>query len=418
MRPTARDEDLPFPSTDLYHGLLKPSVKEEDAEIHLSLVVGGSSSFHYLTVDRPNSILHAKIRYTPISDPGLCFTVLDRLSNTHWTTYFPLMEVTANTILPRLYASLVPWQQHVTDPDNLRWCLLGGTANGYDPLPTFELCIIQLHLPTWSIIARRAETYGVTPSPRYGHTATEVGDSSVVVFGGANRKRCLNDMYVLDTNSRVWREIFFSSPVPRRSFHAAVVVRRVEEQQMASFFSGCHFLNPQKKTSSRGEDGKLGKKTSRALVIVGGEDESGALHSVWHCTLNSFTMYEVHFPLLLSPSNFRLQQSDDITGGLPSSDAFRRVVLALMEKETAARQDADGHSVSQPYFSACHGSLLSVVPFYDTADPLSFLTIGGIRSPPVMLVTHLHPTGSSLKESSSLRLSEKGTNRASPDCAR
>lgn len=52
---------------------------------------------------------------------------------------------------------------------------------------------------SWS----KAVTTGKPPSPRAGHTAVAIG-SNVVVFGGGDGNRYLNDVHVLDTGKE-WK---------------------------------------------------------------------------------------------------------------------------------------------------------------------------------------------------------------------
>ena len=45
-----------------------------------------------------------------------------------------------------------------------------------------------------------------SPSARYGHSATLVGGSKMLIFGGTDGKNYFNDLYVLDLEIMAWTQ--------------------------------------------------------------------------------------------------------------------------------------------------------------------------------------------------------------------
>ena len=54
---------------------------------------------------------------------------------------------------------------------------------------------------------------GKVPSRRFGYVSV-VHDNKLVLFGGFNGSRWLNDMHVFDFESRTWEQIETDGPVP------------------------------------------------------------------------------------------------------------------------------------------------------------------------------------------------------------
>uniref|UniRef100_M4FIB6 Uncharacterized protein n=1 Tax=Brassica campestris TaxID=3711 RepID=M4FIB6_BRACM len=73
--------------------------------------------------------------------------------------------------------------------------------------------------------ASSSDLTGAPPQPRSGHTAVNVGESMVVVFGGLVDKKFLNDIIVYDIDIWQWSELtsFGDLPTPR-DFSAAAAI--------------------------------------------------------------------------------------------------------------------------------------------------------------------------------------------------
>ncbi|KAM7470048.1 hypothetical protein LguiA_008231 [Lonicera macranthoides] len=86
-----------------------------------------------------------------------------------------------------------------------------------------DLHILDLRSREWA----RPNCKGVPPSPRESHTATLVGEDKLVIFGGSGEgvSNYLNDLHVLDLKTMWWisPEVKGDVPVPRDS-HSAVAI--------------------------------------------------------------------------------------------------------------------------------------------------------------------------------------------------
>lgn len=86
-----------------------------------------------------------------------------------------------------------------------------------------DLHVLDLVSREWS----RPECLGDPPSPRESHTADVISDEKMVIFGGSGEGEAnyLNDLHVLDLNKMEWSspEVKGSAPAPRDS-HSAVAV--------------------------------------------------------------------------------------------------------------------------------------------------------------------------------------------------
>lgn len=101
-----------------------------------------------------------------------------------------------------------------------RMIVFGGT-NGCKKVN--DLHILDLNTNEWT----SPECQGNPPSPRESHTATLIGDDKLVIFGGNGdgEGNHLNDLHVLDLNTMRWSSPLVKGdvPVPRDS-HGAVVI--------------------------------------------------------------------------------------------------------------------------------------------------------------------------------------------------
>lgn len=86
-----------------------------------------------------------------------------------------------------------------------------------------DLHVLDLRTLEWT----QPECQGIPPSPRESHTATLIGDDRVVVFGGSGQGEAnyLNDLHILDLKTMRWTspEVRGNMPAPRDS-HSAVAL--------------------------------------------------------------------------------------------------------------------------------------------------------------------------------------------------
>lgn len=101
-----------------------------------------------------------------------------------------------------------------------RMIVFGGT-NGSKKVN--DLHVLDLVTNEWI----QPECEGTPPSPRESHTATLVGDDKIVIFGGSGEGEAnyLNDLHVLDLKTMKWTspEVQGDVPVPRDS-HSTVSI--------------------------------------------------------------------------------------------------------------------------------------------------------------------------------------------------
>lgn len=58
---------------------------------------------------------------------------------------------------------------------------------------------------------------GQPPDARAAHSADVIGGNKIYVFGGWNGKKAMNDLYVLETEKMVWRQIQLKNVPPERN---------------------------------------------------------------------------------------------------------------------------------------------------------------------------------------------------------
>lgn len=86
-----------------------------------------------------------------------------------------------------------------------------------------DLHVLDLQTKEWT----KPNCTGTPPCPRESHTATVVGDDNLVIFGGSGEGEAnyLNDVHVLDVKNMTWSspEMKGEIPAPRDS-HTAVAI--------------------------------------------------------------------------------------------------------------------------------------------------------------------------------------------------
>jgi N-acetylneuraminic acid mutarotase len=66
------------------------------------------------------------------------------------------------------------------------------------------------------------------PPPRARHTATVIGEGKILVFGGLDRRKRYNDVWVLDTMQKTWTCVVPEGKAPSpRAHHSATLVDNV-----------------------------------------------------------------------------------------------------------------------------------------------------------------------------------------------
>jgi len=96
-----------------------------------------------------------------------------------------------------------------------------------------DLYILDTDTMSWS----RPVVKGIPPTARWGHTCTLIGDGKLLIFGGHDGANMLNDIHILDTSTMCWSNISSLSkttegqsitiPSPRAGHTATLVAKKV-----------------------------------------------------------------------------------------------------------------------------------------------------------------------------------------------
>lgn len=119
---------------------------------------------------------------------------------------------------PFMRGNIPARENHALEISNGLIYLFGGNMNG---ALSNDLFVLDTNTWTWSLIP----TSGDIPTPRERHTMSAVGNR-MFVFGGHDEKNdYLNDMYILDLETRIWISAPSSpkAPIPRQLHSASVV---------------------------------------------------------------------------------------------------------------------------------------------------------------------------------------------------
>nr|CCC53762.1 conserved hypothetical protein [Trypanosoma vivax Y486] len=268
----------------------------DQLEVYCTLVIGGAFASHV-----PRILQNLNVRDSVICEPWLCVTVLkgrrcrcrdeipsveplpvtfmmdETTTVTQWTMHRPLSGMYGLASVPRVFATLTPWPMATGGSGPASYAYLGGTSNGWDPLPLFCLWLLKVDTSKWTVSTSLIETYGEEPQPRFAHSAVVVNSVEIYVFGGIGARGIyLNDLVALNCATRVWREIFTPSTfcVPPRAFH------------------GSHLL-----------------RNSSIILVVGGEAGGGHEPSVLMFNIARLEWRSVVFPLLERALQFSLSST-------------------------------------------------------------------------------------------------------------
>ncbi|RNF16301.1 uncharacterized protein Tco025E_05227 [Trypanosoma conorhini] len=393
-------------------------------EVHLTFIIGGAFAEHV-----PKTLHDARIRGSVMCEPWLCVTVLRggetarslNASSAHapaplpsvaqWTLHRPLAGLPPFIATPRVFATLTPWPILEKEANVISYAYLGGSVNGWDPVPLFGLWLLHVDTQQWVFSTSLLETFGEEPPSRFGHSAVIVHSEELYVFGGIGlRREYLCDLVVLNCRTRVWREVFVPSAVamPSRAFHSCVLL-------------------PPRST----------------LVILGGEAAGRHEASVWNYNIDCGKWCRMTFPLLdRAMASLQAKGNDATTNhviaaakllcereqsGVGRRGVASRTGLWWKRGEDAQHENRDtgagaprlesphwkdsctasfpavateGSTLppwSAYYVAAMHGSLLQVLCMQG-----GILVLGGTKSPAVTLVSWIPARNYSLKESAAL----------------
>lgn len=445
-----------------------PLISCDISDFFLSVVLGGalrltdlsnSCSSQAGSDHRPFNCSRLLIPHEhALSHPALCLTFVSRFPTLRQhTMYIPLNTPSMSVLAPRAFATLTPWRMRIDGEAALcSYAYMGGTNSGRDPLSFFELELFQLHLKTWTWSCATITTYGAKPPPRYGHTTTAVEETTghhLLVFGGVGVSRTyLNDLYVLDATTKVWREVFLplGLGMPCRAFHAATVINgmldlafpgvadrqgndilRLHLEQSLGFTTACTALPnaelggfSELHTSGVDDDDVCDAAVTTAMssnvfLILGGEANGVAVPTAWVCQLGGGGWRQVRFPLRSDLHFFHVRCAQQTENSYNCRSArsltrsqFYSTLDALGDRERQRSKERALCSVPLTgsatgyHLNVCHGSLPHLLKYPANGgsrdrDPL-LLVVGGSRSPPVSVVSQIEPFRQSLKDIASL----------------
>eukprot|EP01132_Coremiostelium_polycephalum_P005336 gene5336-6656_t len=146
-------------------------------------------------------------------------------------------------------------------------------------------CVYDSTTSVWSEV----NTVGKNPSSRYGHSSTYVEDNDiqkVMIFGGKNNKKYLNDLYSLDLRTMSWSTFHFEKNSPdARAGHTCTFIPSINGSEFPKTQSDTiRWIKPQIKgtsPSNRAAHSTNYIKDTNSLVIFGGFDGKRSLNDVF-----------------------------------------------------------------------------------------------------------------------------------------
>lgn len=388
---------------------------------HACLVVGGAE-VPCQRRSMPMTSLRTTEDLKTLYSPLICLTLLSkREPPTFWCKDFPLLvsgSFCPSQCLTRVHATLTPWPVQPAR-HHLEFAYLGGSLNGRNPA-AFALTKLDVETTQWMCTMTSVKTVGIEPSPRYGHTTTVV-DSSLLVFGGLGHNgHCLHDLFELNTEALIWREIAtpISLAIPPRAFHCAILVPPPSTSRIfptpAGSMTEDNWLRTVGLVGRSRSIADTGKKVHRLptpntieqvrsseprdtsewapqrVFFVGGISDGGGNESLLVSFTPSTGRWEAWYVPLMDLL-FETDEEGDRTSLLSP------VVRTLCHEAQQRAITGGASSSSSPccfFLGSCHGSQAQVIPCGE-----GFLVCGGDNSPPAMLCTLIVPwKGRKLRE--------------------
>eukprot|EP01096_Ripella_sp_DP13-Kostka_P015734 TRINITY_DN7460_c0_g1_i1.p1 TRINITY_DN7460_c0_g1~~TRINITY_DN7460_c0_g1_i1.p1 ORF type:complete len:327 (-),score=99.56 TRINITY_DN7460_c0_g1_i1:150-1094(-) len=120
-----------------------------------------------------------------------------------------------------------PLSRHTSTVVGSKMYIIGGSYSFFDEQKNEEvdifndLLVLDLETMYWT----KPPTHGVAPGPHRSHTASNIGDGKILVFGGGDGPNYFNDSWILDTTTMDWSnpKVGGQVPPPRRAHTATVV---------------------------------------------------------------------------------------------------------------------------------------------------------------------------------------------------
>ncbi|CRH01263.1 protein phosphatase containing kelch-like domains, putative [Plasmodium relictum] len=170
-------------------------------------------------------------------------------------------------------------------------------------------------------VCRKEKQKGDIPAPRFGHTATYLGNNKVAIFGGAvgdaGKYNITDDIYIYDLIQNKWKKLLTENTPTARAAHAAACV---DEQQLVIYggatgggslsLDDLYILDlrrepryswmivPTKGVTPGRRYGHVMVYSKPNLIVFGGNDGQHTLNDVWfmHVEMPPFEWVNVVIP--------------------------------------------------------------------------------------------------------------------------
>ncbi|CDO67125.1 protein phosphatase containing kelch-like domains, putative [Plasmodium reichenowi] len=193
-------------------------------------------------------------------------------------------------------------------------------------------------------ICRKEKQKGDIPAPRFGHTATYIGNNKVAIFGGAigdaGKYNITDDIYLYDLTQNKWKKLITENTPSARAAHAAACV---DEQQLVIYggatgggslsLDDLYILDlrkeqkytwmtvPTKGVTPGRRYGHVMVYSKPNLIVFGGNDGQNTLNDVWymHVEMPPFEWVRVIIPNTCKVPPQRVYHSADMCKEGPAS---------------------------------------------------------------------------------------------------
>lgn len=214
-------------------------------------------------------------------------------------------------------------------------------------------------------LCRKEKQKGDIPAPRFGHTATYLGNNTVVIFGGAigdaGKYNITDDVYLYDLTQNKWKELVTENTPTARAAHAATCV---DDQQLVIYggatgggslsLDDLYILDLRREPQyawmtvpTRGATpgrryGHVMVYSKPNLIVFGGNDGQHTLNDVWFMYVENppFEWIKVEMPSTLQMPQPRVYHSADMCKEGPATGMI--VIFGGRNAENKSLRDTWG----------------------------------------------------------------------------
>lgn len=214
-------------------------------------------------------------------------------------------------------------------------------------------------------LCRKEKQKGDIPAPRFGHTATYLGNNTVVIFGGAigdaGKYNITDDVYLYDLTQNKWKELVTENTPTARAAHAATCV---DDQQLVIYggatgggslsLDDLYILDlrrepkyiwmavPTKGATPGRRYGHVMVYSKPNLIVFGGNDGQHTLNDVWFMYVENppFEWIKVEIPSTSKVPQQRVYHSADMCREGPATGMI--VIFGGRNSENKSLRDTWG----------------------------------------------------------------------------